>query len=78
MLGDGVRARQPVSSVFWVMGALALAEIPDFRVIDGGARACQPISSGRINAEYDVAGLCHERPTRVEELARRGGGKLAE
>ena len=32
--------------------------------------------AGRINAEYDVAGLCRELPTRVEELARRGGGKL--
>ena len=33
--------------------------------------------AGKINAEHDVAGLCRELPTRVEELARRGGGKLA-
>ena len=31
----------------------------------------------KINTEHDVAGLCRELPTRVEELARRGGGKLA-
>ena len=33
--------------------------------------------AGKINAEYDVAGLCCELPARVAELERRGGGKLA-
>ena len=33
--------------------------------------------AGKINAEYDVAGLCRELPARVAELERRGGGKLA-
>ena len=33
--------------------------------------------AGKVNAAYNVAGLCHELPARIEELARRGGGKLA-
>ena len=32
---------------------------------------------GKINADYDVAGLCHQLPARIGELVRRGGGKLA-
>ena len=31
--------------------------------------------AGKVNADYDVAGLCRELPARVEELVRRGGGK---
>ena len=32
--------------------------------------------AGQVNADYGVAGLCRELPARVEELVRRGGGKL--
>ena len=32
--------------------------------------------AGRINSEYDVAGLCRQLPTRVARLHERGGGKL--
>jgi len=32
--------------------------------------------AARINAEYDVAGLCRGLPGRVELLRQRGGGKL--
>ena len=32
--------------------------------------------AGQVNADYGVAGLCCELPARVEELVRRGGGKL--
>ena len=33
--------------------------------------------AGRVNADYDAAGLCRELPARIDELVRRGGGKLA-
>ena len=32
--------------------------------------------AGRINSEYDVAGLCRQLPARVARLHERGGGKL--